>query len=109
MVISKPLELLTGGNDTVVNSCFIAEVLSKSIQNYDRIEKFSAYRTLETFQAYVLVDQYRVHVEHYRKTTVNQWLFSEYHKPKATVVLSNFDLHIQIVDLYEGINFNEDV
>src|SRR5690349_20953073 len=46
MVLPNPLELQTGRKDTVVNPCFIAEVLSKSTQNYDRGEKFVAYRTI---------------------------------------------------------------
>lgn len=51
MVVPKPLELQSGRTDTVLNPCFIAEVLSRSTQNYDRSEKFAAYRTLPTFQA----------------------------------------------------------
>jgi Uma2 family endonuclease len=50
MVIEKPLQLQTGRNDTVINPCFIAEVLSKSTQDYDRGEKFVAYRTIESFK-----------------------------------------------------------
>jgi Uma2 family endonuclease len=46
MVLSKPIELQTGRKDTVMNPGFIAEVLSKSTQNYDRGEKFVAYRSL---------------------------------------------------------------
>ena len=79
MVTPKPLELQTGRTDTVVNPYFIAEVMSKSTQNYDRSEKLAADRTLPNFQEYLLIDQYRVYVEHYVKTAVNQWLLTEYH------------------------------
>jgi Uma2 family endonuclease len=50
MVVEKPLQLQTGRTDTVTNPCFIAEVLSKSTQDYDHGEKFSAYRTAESFR-----------------------------------------------------------
>ncbi len=50
MVAPKPLEMQDGRKDTITNPCFIAEVLSKSTQNYDRSEKFAAYRTINTFQ-----------------------------------------------------------
>jgi Uma2 family endonuclease len=106
MVLQKPLELQTGRKDTVLNPCFIAEVLSKSTQNYDRIEKFASYRTIPTFQEYLLIDQYRIHVEHYVKTAVNQWIFSEYDDPNFTLSLSNFETQILIADLYENIDFN---
>lgn len=67
IVVPTPLSLQVGRKDTVTDPCFIAEVLSKSTQNYDRGEKFMAYRSLPGFQEYLLVDQYRVHVEHYVK------------------------------------------
>lgn len=105
MVIEKPLELQTGRTDTVLNPCFIAEVLSKSTQNYDRSEKFAAYRSIPTFHEYLLIDQYRIHVEHYVKTGVNQWLFSEYNDPNITLSFSIFEFQILIADLYENIDF----
>ena len=105
VVVPKPLELQTGRRDTVVNPCFIAEVLSKSTQNYDRSEKFADYRTIPTFQEYLLVDQHRVHVEHHVKTAVNQWLFSEYDDPNVVLSFSAFECQIQIAELYEAIDF----
>ncbi|TYQ24528.1 Uma2 family endonuclease [Pseudanabaena sp. UWO310] len=105
MVAPKPLEMQDGRKDTITNPCFIAEVLSKSTQNYDRSEKFASYRTINTFQEYLLVDQYRVHVEHHVKTAVNQWLFSEYDEPTVTISLRFADVQIQIADLYDNIDF----
>ena len=104
MVVEKPLQLQTERTDTVMNPCFIAEVLSKSTQDYDHGEKFSAYRTIETFSEYLLIDQYSIHVEHYVKTAANQWLLSEYDDPNVTLSLSTFEAHIQITDLYENID-----
>ncbi|HEY9620092.1 MAG TPA: Uma2 family endonuclease [Crinalium sp.] len=104
MVLPKPLELQDGRTDTVVNPCFIAEVLSKSTQNYDRGEKFAAYRTIPNFCEYLLIDQYTIHVEHFVKTAAHQWLFSEYDDPNVTLLLGVFETPIQIADLYEGID-----
>ena len=53
MVALKPLEMQMRRKDTITNPCFIAEVLSKSTQNYDRSEKFASYRTIDTFQEYL--------------------------------------------------------
>lgn len=105
MVVEKPLQLQSGRTDTVMNPCFIAEVLSQSTQDYDRGEKFGAYRTLESFQEYLLISQYCIHVEHYVKTSVNQWLLSEYSDPTVTLTLSTFGLQLQIADFYENIEF----
>ncbi len=106
MVVKKPLQLQTGRTDTITNPCFIAEVLSKSTQDYDHGEKFSAYRTLESFCEYLLIGQYQIHVEHYIKTSANQWLMSEYKDPSVTLSLSAFEAQIKIVDLYENIDFD---
>lgn len=105
MVVEKPLQFKEGRTDTLVNPCFIAEVLSKSTQDYDRGEKFVAYRTINNFQEYLLIDQYRIHVEHYVKTAVNQWLLSEYDDPNVTLSFRVFEFQIQIADLYENIEF----
>ncbi|MBW4444064.1 MAG: Uma2 family endonuclease [Plectolyngbya sp. WJT66-NPBG17] len=107
MVVPKPIELQTGRTDTVMNPCFIAEVLSKSTQNYDRGEKFLAYRSIPSFQEYLLIDQYRIHVEHHVKTAANQWLFSEYNDSAITLTLKTVESQIQIAELYENIDFSE--
>ena len=106
MVLPKPLELQTGRKDTVVNPCFLAEVLSKSTRDYDRGDKFAAYRSIESFREYLLIDQYSIHVEHYVKTAANQWLFSEYDDLNVTLSMSTFEAQIPIVDLYENIEID---
>ena len=49
MVTPKPAERKPGRRDTVVNPIFIAETLSDSTEAYDRGDKFSHYRTIESF------------------------------------------------------------
>lgn len=92
--------------DTLNNPCFIAEVLSKSTQDYDHGEQFSAYRTVKSFREYLLVDQYKIHVEHYVKTASNQWLLSEYDDPSTVLTLSTLEVQIELTDLYENIDID---
>ena len=106
MVLKQPIELQEGRTDTVINPCLIAEVLSKSTQDYDRSEKFISYRTMETFQEYLLIDQYKIYVEHYVKTAANQWLLSEYKNPEVILTLSSVDVQIKIANLYKNIEFS---
>lgn len=103
MVVPRPLERQQGRTDTITNPIVIAEVLSKSTKSYDRDEKFAAYRTIPTFQEYLLVDQYSIHVEQYFKTDPNQWIFTEYNDPQSTILLSSISVEICLIDLYEGI------
>jgi Uma2 family endonuclease len=107
MIVPKPIELQTGRKDTVTNPCFIAEVLSKSTQNYDRSEKFVTYRTIPSFGEYLLINQYQVRVEHYVKTAPDRWLLSEYTDPSTILTLSSFELQVSIADLYENIDFED--
>lgn len=105
MVIANPVELKPGRKDTVTNPILIAEVLSDSTKAYDRDEKFAAYRTISSFQEYLLIDQSQPHVEQYVKQAANQWLFTEYSGKEAKVTLSSVGVEIALADLYETIEF----
>jgi Uma2 family endonuclease len=106
MVVPRPIELQAGRKDTVINPILIAEVLSDSTKDYDRGDKFISYRSIPTFQEYLLISQDAPHVEHYVKQTANQWLFTEYDGLEETVKLSSIGVEVALADLYENINFN---
>ncbi|MDJ1179429.1 Uma2 family endonuclease [Roseofilum sp. BLCC_M91] len=103
MVISRPVQLQEGRKDTVTNPLMIAEVLSKSTKNYDKDEKFAAYRSIPSFQEYLLIDQSQFKVEHYYKAQVNQWIFSEYKSREDSVNLSSLPCEIPLADLYDDL------
>ncbi len=92
---------------TVINPSLIAEVLSKSTQNYDQGNKFLYYRSIPEFKEYILIDQYQYHVMHYVKTAEGQWSFTEIEGESATLSLQTIDFQIQLTDLYEQVNFAE--
>ena len=62
-----------------------------------------AYRTIPSFQEYLLIDQYRVHVEHYVKTSGNQWLLSEYDDVAIALTIQCLGIELPIADLYEEV------
>ncbi len=103
MVIADPVELKPGRKDTVTNPLLLAEVLSDSTKNYDRGDKFEAYRTLGSLQEYLLIDQYRPHVEQYVKQSEHQWLFTEYTGLEARVQLASLPVELALQDLYQGV------
>ncbi|MEO0867265.1 MAG: Uma2 family endonuclease [Cyanobacteria bacterium J06642_11] len=106
MVTGRPPELKLERKDTVVNPIVIAETLSQSTKDYDRGEKFVHYRTIETFQEYVLIDQYRPYVEHHVKQAEHQWLLTEYQGLDASFSLVSVSVEIALADVYEGIEFD---
>ncbi|MBE9053315.1 Uma2 family endonuclease [Nostocales cyanobacterium LEGE 11386] len=105
MVVQTPLEYQEGRRDTLVNPVMIAEVLFKSTKSYDRDEKFAAYRTISSFQEYILIDQYTMHVEHYYKMENNKWIFSEYDDGDVTLNLATVPCQVLLADIYDQVDF----
>ena len=106
MVIQTPPVFAEGRNDTITNPVMIAEVLSKSTKGYDRDEKFAAYRTIPSFQEYILIDQYTIHVEQYVKTDHRKWMFLDYEDINDTLNLTSIPGQISLADIYEKIDFS---
>ncbi len=105
MVMAQPIEYLEGRRDTLINPVAIAEVLSKSTKNYDKDEKFAAYRTIPSFQEYVLIDQYTLHVEQYCRTDFKKWTFLEYDLGDDTLEFASVPFQIGLTDLYDKVDF----
>jgi len=105
MVIQGKLVYQEGRKDTLMNPLVIIEVLSKSTRDYDRGEKFLAYRTIPSFQEYVLIDQYTCHVEHYAKTDEKSWIFKEYDQFDEQVNLAMLPWAIALSEIYDKVEF----
>lgn len=110
MVIAGELAYQSGRRDTLTNPVLIIEVLSKSTADYDRSDKFAAYRTIPTFTEYLLVDQFGYAVEQYTKqgaqsTGAKQWLLQIYDEPGLTVNLATVGVELPLVDVYRNVQF----
>ncbi len=92
------------GTTTVTNPCLIGEVLSKSTQNYDQGDKFRYYRSLPTFQEYILIAQDQQLIMHHTKTADSNWLLQEYEDETAIIQLKTVPVKINLKDVYEGVN-----
>ncbi len=105
MVVQGELQLQEGRKDTITNPLIIAEVLSTSTRSYDKDAKFAAYRTITSFQEYLLIDQYTMHIEQYYKTDSKHWIFTEYEDANETVSLSSIPFQITLADIYDKVEF----
>lgn len=56
MVVAGEPESYDNRTDTITNPRVIIEVLSPSTRGYDSSKKFEAYRTIPTFEEYLLID-----------------------------------------------------
>ena len=61
-----------------MNPSLIVEVLSDSIEAYDRGAKFAVYRQIPSLKEYLLVSQHQVQVEHYSRGQDNTWTLRDY-------------------------------
>lgn len=105
LIIQGELQLQEGRRDTLNNPMMIAEVLSDPTEAYDRSGKFAAYRTIPSFQEYVLIDQHSLHIEQYYKTEPRKWIFSEYDGEEAILLLNSVPFEISLADLYDKVDF----
>lgn len=105
MVVAGEPEYFNNRTDTITNSQVIVEVLSKSTRGYDRQDKFEAYRTIATFQEYLLVDQTRIHIELFSKTGKKQWTLHEYDDEDEAISLASAPFQISLLDLYNEVKF----
>ncbi|MEH2080665.1 MAG: Uma2 family endonuclease [Nostoc sp.] len=104
-VIASEPEFFNNRTDIITNPQVIVEVLSKSTKNYDREDKFQAYRTISTFQEYLLIDQTRIHVDQFSKTGKKQWMLREYDEEDEAIALVTVPFEIYLQDLYNKVKF----
>jgi Uma2 family endonuclease len=89
----------------ITNPCLIVEVLSNSTEEYDRSSKFKQYRSLSTFQEYILIEQDSYGIEQYTKQNNGKWLLTEYLGKDAMLKLESANFEISLKDLYKGLDF----
>ncbi|MEH2085841.1 Uma2 family endonuclease [Nostoc sp.] len=105
ILIAGEPEFFNNRTDIITNPQVIVEVLSKSTKNYDREDKFQAYRTISTFQEYLLIDQTRIHVDQFSKTGKKQWTLREYDEEDEAIALVTVPFEISLQDLYNKVKF----
>jgi Uma2 family endonuclease len=80
----------------------IVEVLSTTTAAFDRGNKFADYRTLETLQEYVVINQERISVECYRRNPEGRWELYPYAAGEE-VSLASVDFQCPIAQIYEDV------
>lgn len=106
LMIISPEPIYEGTGSTIVtNPLMIVEVLSKSTETYDKSRKFRYYRSIPTFQEYVMIDQYEYFVEQFHQNQDGQWVLTEYETPDAVLSLKTLNFKISLSDIYAGVNF----
>jgi Uma2 family endonuclease len=106
MIIEGQPQYYENRKDTLLNPLVIIEVLSDSTKDYDRGDKFQHYRTLESLQHYILINQDSIQVEHFKKIAPFEWLLTELNQIEATLKLTNPDLTLALSDIYDRVDLS---
>jgi Uma2 family endonuclease len=102
VVCGKPL-LADDRQDILLNPTAIFEVLSPSIEAYDRGAKFRNYLTIDTLKDYVLLDQFTMRVEQYTRGADGTWTFRAYEKPEEQLKLDSIVAALLLARIYDGV------
>lgn len=90
--------------DTLLNPIVIIEILSPSTEAFDRGEKFSHYRQIESLQEYIIISQDRVNVERYLRKP-NEWGYTSFQDLNQQVPITSIACELSLEDIYKGVTF----
>ena len=89
----------------VVNPRVVVEVLSPSTEAYDRGDKFSGYREIESFEEYVLISQSEASVQTFFRQKEGTWLAAFYSGMQAVVTIRSLGIELPMTEIYAGVEF----
>lgn len=94
-----------GGIDMLMNPQLIIEVLSDSTEAFDRGDKFSYYKSIESFSEYLLVAQHRPHVSQFIKHGDGFWINYEFNDLNESVELKSVSCSVPLALIYRDVSF----
>ena len=92
--------------DILLNPIVVVEVLSPSTEAYDRGEKFSHYRQLQSLREYILVFQDKVCIEHYVRQA-EKWVHTDFQRLEQRLPLASIQCELPLQEIYERVPFSE--
>jgi len=87
----------------LLNPTVVIEVTSKSSETFDKGLKAELYRSLESVQAYVVIDQHRVFAQLYTRQS-NGWLLQQFDKRTQAIPLHALNYDLPMSDVYLDVN-----
>ncbi len=109
VVVCGKLERIEDRPDTLTNPTVIVEVLSKSTAQYDRGQKFELYQSIQTLREYILIEQNRIHIDHFHLMSDNvsdQWAQHTYTEIEDSLDLSSVEFRLPLVEIYRRVDFS---
>ena len=83
----------------------VVEVLSDSTAAFDRGRKFEAYRSLDTLEAYLLVEQHRRHADLFLRNAEGLWVLNPV-GADDNLTVTPIGIGLAMADIYQGVDFD---
>lgn len=96
-----------GGMEVLTNPQMIIEVLSPSTEAFDRGEKFTYYKSIESFTEYLLISTNQPHITQFIKQNEQEWIQREFMGLDAKFFSPTFDVEILLAEIYLDVEFPE--
>lgn len=104
VVVCGPPQFMDDEFDTLLNPVLIVEVLSLTTKKYDFIEKFSDYRSIDSFAEYLVIEQDSRSLNHYLKRD-DIWTIQEVGELVELVTIACL---LTQDEIYERVTFDEE-
>lgn len=104
-VVCGPRRYHGRGQSIVTNPILVVEVLSDSTAATDRGEKLLEYQTIESLQAYLLVDQSSPRVSCYTRQENGHWDYQTVTGVENTLTIPTPEITLALAEVHDGISF----
>ena len=104
IVCGEPL-LDSGARDVLLNPMVLVEVLSDSIEAYDRGKKFEHYRTIPSLKHYVLIAQDRHSIDCFTRSNDGSWNLTSCQGVDGEIMLDAIDSELVGAEVYDKVVF----
>ena len=106
IICGKP-EMTDKVKDTITNPSVIIEILSKSTYDYDKGQKFTLYRDIDSLREYILIDSMSIRVEHYFKNEDSSWTLKDYRTIDDKLNIETISFDLLLSDVYVDVFVDE--
>lgn len=105
-VVCGNAEFDNDNETTLINPTLIVEVTSPSSESFDKGIKANLYRSLESVQAYLVIDQHQI----YAQLSTRQgdgWYLQEFTQRDQSISLKALNIDLLLDDIYLDIEFEK--
>ena len=62
---------------------------------------------LLSFEEYILIDQFRVHVEHFYLESMGKWIYTDYSSMNDVLKFNRIEFQVSLKDIYHQVEFKK--